>query len=848
MTNKLHRLLSLVLSLVMVLSVVSVNASAETYNLNSTYRSNDPNKELPTLELGLVWSAPVESQELTCGLTEHTHGAKCKTTATTTNPGTGNYSKTETKYYTWSVWHWIEVGEEAYNLVAFFDPAGAFYGLTYYKKTTYYKYDCTAHTHSASCYTTWYTWTVVEAAKYTVSYAWAENSEVPADATLPTGGSYYAGETVEIAANPTSTSKVNGELQGEWTFSGWTASTALGENNTMPEANVTFVGGWTFTEDDKYTVTYEWADATNVPEDVELPTDNNSYYAGATVEIAADPTTESTKKGELQGKWEFSGWTASPALGENNAMPESSVTVTGGWTFTEDAKYTVTYSFVSGTDGKTLPAEVTAKLPEKTSVYEGTTVIPASDLGDVIVNENGVTVGTWSFNGWNPTSATVTADTEFVGTWVYTEAEKYIVTYQWADAENVPDDAKLPTDENSYYAGQTVKIAENLTSTSTKKGELQGEWKFTGWTVNPELTDGKMPASNITVTGGWEFTEDPKGKLVYAWKEGTDVPADAVLPEDNTYYYVGSTVTVAEDPTSTSTVNGEMQGTWEFLGWDTSALLNGTMPEGSEKVIIEGEWKFTEANKYSYTLTYNGNGGVSGTETSLKDSENVENVYDTSFKMTADDCAFTLEDYEFQGWAESLEDAAAGIVTVEAGATVEFSSEVTSKTLYAVWKKVIFSLTVSKTSTGYEFKDGDNISFSVAINGDTLNGTKSISYSAETGWSSFVVENLREGDEVTVTELSPHKNNYVLSVSDANGNHVAAKKGDYAQTVTITGDTAIAFANAYTAYAEKYTPAPVVPVNPTIPTTGDSTALTLAVAMILMSAMVAYVAMRKREN
>jgi LPXTG-motif cell wall-anchored protein len=762
MTNRVHRILCLVLSLVMVLSVVSVNASADTYTKGSIYRSNDPNKELPTLELGLVWSAPVESQELTCSLTEHTHGANCKTTATTTNPGTGNYSSTETKYYIWSVWHWIEVGESAYNLVAWPDFTGVFEGVTYYKRTTYYKYDCTAHTHSASCYTTWYTWTVVEAAKYTVSYAWAENSEVPADATLPTGGSYYAGETVEIAANPTSTSKVNGELQGTWKFSGWTASTELGENNTMPEENVTFVGGWTFTE---------------------------------------------------------------------------------------DAKYTVTYSFVSGTDGKTLPAEVTAKLPEKASVYEGTTVTPASDLGNVIVNENGVTVGTWSFNGWNPTSATVNADTEFVGTWVYTEAEKYNVTYQWADAENVPSDAELPTDTNSYYAGQTVKIADNLTSTSTKKGELQGEWTFSGWTASPELTDGKMPASSVTVTGGWTFTEDPKGKLVYAWKEGTDVPADAVLPEDNAYYYVGSTVTVAEDPTSTSTVNGEMQGTWEFLGWDTSVLPNGKMPEGSEKVVIEGEWKFTEANKYSYTLIYNGNGGVSGTETSLKDSENVENVYDASFKMTVDDCAFTLEDYEFQGWAESLEDAAAGIVTVEAGASVEFSSEVTSKTLYAVWKKVIFSLTVSKTSTGYEFKDGDNISFSVAINGDTLNGTKSISYSAETGWSSFVVENLREGDEVTVTELSPHKNNYVLSVSDANGNHVAAKKGDYAQTVTITGDAAIAFANAYTAYAEEYTPTPVVPTTPDIPATGDSAGtITVAVAMILMSAMVAFVAMRKREN
>ena len=293
-------------------------------------------------------------------------------------------------------------------------------------------------------------------------------------------------------------------------------------------------------------------------------------------------------------------------------------------------------------------------------------------------------------------------------------------------------------------------------------------------------------------------------------------------------------------------VNGFRSGTWTFDKWDNGAVDSITAP-----VTFKGTWLFEEAPKHTYTLTYVGNGGVKGTETTLTDSENVTDTYATVYEMTADSCEFTLDRYAFQGWAETKEDADAGKVTVKAGDAVEFSSEekVTDKTLYAVWKQVEFSVTVSNSSTGYKFKDGDTISYSVAVNGTKLKDTYTATYSAANGWTGFTAGEFAEGDVVTITELSPHKNNYVLSVSDANGGHVAAKKGDYAQTLTITdSDTTMAFANAYTPYAEEYTPAPVVPVNPTIPTTGDSTTITVAVAMILMSAVVAFVAMRKREN
>ena len=171
MTNKIQRFLSLALGLVMVLSVVSINASADTYTKGSTYRSNVANITLPELGDGLVWSEPTESQELTCGLEEHTHGANCKVEATTTNPGYNNYAYTTTEYWTKNFYgQWEKVTWQKYNrYVHEHDPFGMKEGTgpleNHYKVIIFYKYtDCTAHTHSASCYTTWYTWTVVEAA------------------------------------------------------------------------------------------------------------------------------------------------------------------------------------------------------------------------------------------------------------------------------------------------------------------------------------------------------------------------------------------------------------------------------------------------------------------------------------------------------------------------------------------------------------------------------------------------------------------------------------------------------------------------------------------------------------
>ena len=678
MTNKVKRLLSLVMSAVMVLSLISFNVSAKEYELGDTIVSADPNEKLPALEEGLAWKLDVKKKAM-CGYAAHKHSSGYCSYHLVEGKPSDESTIARIVYEINYPNGWTKVEKGTYD--TFVESLhGEGEGERY--RAFYYVYDCTEHTHTESCYTYTYTWTVVvspDSYYYSITYRFFSGSGTNPDGTIEEATVESKKSTLKLAIPATMTYEgvtyglVNGDdFTADPDASGYVSIDLKSSFNDKENAiNIVL-------EYRCYGVSYRFVSGTEgktLPEGVTNQLGLMNFTAPHGIKINVDTTPYSnvleTDGDETIGVWTFSGWT--PA--EDIESISDNTNFVGTWIFTAMKNFNVKYSFVSADSSMTLPEEVTAQLPEDKTVGNSVTVTPKSNFNDVAVTKDGFTVGTWSFSGWDKASVTVSEDTEFVGTWTYTEADKY-----------------------------------------------------------------------------------------------------------------------------------------------------------------------------TYTLTYDGNGGVKGTETSLTDSESVTDTYATELSMTADDCEFTREHYEFQGWAETKEDADAGNVTVEVGDAVEFSSEVTSKTLYAVWKQVKYSVTVSNASTGYEFKDGDTISYSVAVNGTKLNETYTATYYAGRGWTSFTVDGIIADQVVTVTELDPHKNNYVLSVSDVSGNHVAAKKGDYAQTVTVTGDTTMTFVNEYTAYAEEYTPAPVVPTTPTIPTTGDSTTITVAVAMILMSAVVAFVAMRKREN
>ncbi len=100
------------------------------------------------------------------------------------------------------------------------------------------------------------------------------------------------------------------------------------------EGNVTFKGVWTFTPDPTYKVSYLMnPDETyGLPEGAVAPVDNNEYYAGETVHVAADLTTKCeyamVDGQKVYGTWRFVSWDA------KNFEIEKDTVITGSWVFT----------------------------------------------------------------------------------------------------------------------------------------------------------------------------------------------------------------------------------------------------------------------------------------------------------------------------------------------------------------------------------------------------------------------------------------------------------------------------------------------------------------------------------
>ncbi len=143
---------------------------------------------------------------------------------------------------------------------------------------------------------------------------------------------------------------------GVWTFQSWDEQT-----KTINGADVEFVGTWTFAEN-KYKVTHEFVvDTTTtnlqLPQEIKdrLPADQLDKVNGATVTPTTITSTDRTYIDTVNhGTWTFKGWDK-----QTDTVNKSNVKFIGVWSFKEDEKYGVTYSY-SKADGVTrdLPTEI----------------------------------------------------------------------------------------------------------------------------------------------------------------------------------------------------------------------------------------------------------------------------------------------------------------------------------------------------------------------------------------------------------------------------------------------------------------------------------------------------------
>ena len=291
---------------------------------------------------------------------------------------------------------------------------------------------------------------------------------------------YATGKTVtatapskELYAEDTSFPQIP-EGTGYWVFQGYDAS-----SKEVADGNVVFTGKWKFY--DYFNITYKLVNVVdrdnNVTEEftqipavlsklnltytlklselfvegtpkVPFETDNSSLFESEDIDRGDyTETIRFIRDDEEEGKWVYFEPTINQHYSLSDALNDGlfvgkrpDVVSTAGFTFVANSR-TPKYEFVSGTEGKTLPAAIVALTPEDTTEYvyhnrhnyaatdkvvakapsettyydsenKGTWTFVGYDYSEMLLNN-------WDKNGWN---------LKFVGTWTFKADEEETTT------------------------------------------------------------------------------------------------------------------------------------------------------------------------------------------------------------------------------------------------------------------------------------------------------------------------------------------------------------------------------------------------------------------------------------
>lgn len=187
-----------------------------------------------------------------------------------------------------------------------------------------------------------------------------------------------------------------------------------------------------------------------------------------------------------------------------------------------------------------------------------------------------------------------------------------------------------------YLAGNSVKVAEGLTTTETSKNGQVGVWSFNGWKKGEEAIETiqipNSPAADgnyiITITGTWTFDPTEQfGSLTIA----KDFGGNSAITADNWANATGSkqlTFTIVkENGTPVGTVTLPKDGKWT----DTVQLAPGTYTVTESDAEVTG-YDLTVSNDKQGTS----NDGKTGTVTVTGDETSTITFTNTYEKINAD--------------------------------------------------------------------------------------------------------------------------------------------------------------------------------------------------------------------
>ena len=555
---------------------------------------------------------------------------------------------------------------------------------------SYSAQDALALTASKNAMTLYAQWAEHEKYDYTVIYneGYGEDPKIVPDSENESG-TYDPEKDITVDDNPF--------VRENYEFEGWSTEPG-GEVVYEPGDEISFTEGG---EVELYAVWEEFAKydyrLTYMGNGGALADNKVSYNDAESVSQVYDTTRTMEVDGNFFARkhYDFLGWNtradgAGAAYNPGSSMKLTAANNTGvlyaQWREHQKYDYTVTYNANFGANPATAP-----DAENVTGVYETTYTVNTD--GNSFNRPN------YTFVGWNTQadgSGTAYAYGAPIG---LTAANNYVTLYaQWV--ENPKYDYTVTYSANFGEIPAVLADAENVsgvyesvfTMTTDRNSFNRPNYTFLGWNTAPDGSgDAYISGQSIRLTA-----EDNSLTLYAQWEEHAKYdysvtynagyglfPATAPDAENAVQIY-DETYSIEVDENTFRRANHDFVG-WatekggevRFLAGDVISFEKG----GSEELFAI--WQ--EHNKYSYTVIYNGNGGLlPDMAVSYGDLENVTDTYATTHTATVDGNAFGRDHYDFVGWNTSPDGTGTAYTPEQ---VLKLTAENNTVTLYAQWQE-----------------------------------------------------------------------------------------------------------------------------------------------------------------
>ena len=257
----------------------------------------------------------------------------------------------------------------------------------------------------------------------------------------------------------------------------------------------------------------------------------------------------------------------------------------------------------------------------------------------------------------------------------------YVVTY---NANFGSSDVKA----DSENATQVYDTAKTITVDSNPFP--RANYTFLGWAIEADGEVVYQAGEQIS------FTEGGSEELFAVWQEypkyDYSVTYNANFGETPATAADEENVSQVYDTTKSISVNANpfTRANYTFLGWATDADGEVVYQAGNTISFTEGGSKelfavWQEYPKYSYALSYNGNGGaLVNSEVAYADEENISNTYSTAHSIEVNENTFSRVNYTFTGWNTEADGSGTPYTAEDA---IGFTPENNTLVLFAQWQE-----------------------------------------------------------------------------------------------------------------------------------------------------------------